>query len=312
MPRVLFIDDEPLVLHAYTRALQRTGMIVQPVADSRAVPELLAQGGFEAVFCDISMPGLDGIEVLRAVLASDPDLPVVLMSGGSELIDADQALEQGAIRYLMKPIDLDVLKRVAAEALALRRLALLERQTSGMCERGAGMGPVEPIVSISRGLAIGHVLARGVRELPPEGELLVACVEPDELEHDSRLPRRDAYLALDERALVGRPGSTRLRERLEDLEALGHKPAIDGLGATAGGLAALAAVAPQLMRLHPSLVRGLDVEPERQTLVREMIAACVKLGALVVAPGVRTRGERDAIAAAGCDLVQAEGGYDLS
>ncbi len=125
---VLLVDDETLVLHAYSRSLTRAGFTVQAVNDSRLVPAMLQATQFDVVICDIAMPAMDGIQVLRRVREHDPDLPVVLVTGGAALESALKAIEHGALRYLVKPVEVDVLRRVADEAVRLRRVAHLKKQ----------------------------------------------------------------------------------------------------------------------------------------------------------------------------------------
>jgi CheY-like chemotaxis protein len=274
---VLLVDDERLVLRAYTRALARAGIAVEPVGDSREVAALLDAGGFDAVFCDYSMPGLDGMDILRLVRARDPDLPVVLVSGGAGL---DEALASGALRCLLKPVDVDVLKRAAEDALRVRQLALLERQTRAMCEptASAGQAGYQPIVRLSMRAVVGHAWSgSGFPDARPAPGWLSVCVHP---------------------------GQVDARARAADLRAAGIRVAIPELGAATCGPYALGALTPDLVVLHPALaVRVGDDEPRRK-LVEAMVALGRELGLLVVAAGVSSAAERDALAALGCDLMQ--------
>lgn len=114
--RILVIDDEPLVLRGFARLLGSRGHDVRTASDPATTGALLDAENFDVVLSDISMPGMSGIELLQLLHLRDPDLPVVLMTGGPTLQTAMAAVEHGAIRYLTKPIDPDALDPVLAEA----------------------------------------------------------------------------------------------------------------------------------------------------------------------------------------------------
>jgi EAL domain-containing protein (putative c-di-GMP-specific phosphodiesterase class I) len=88
------------------------------------------------------------------------------------------------------------------------------------------------------------------------------------------------------------------------LKALGFQVAIDDLGAGYAGLTSFTQLEPEVAKLDMSLVRGIDADSRRQHIVRSMRRLCNELGILVVAEGVETPAERDALAGLGCDLLQ--------
>jgi EAL domain-containing protein (putative c-di-GMP-specific phosphodiesterase class I)/ActR/RegA family two-component response regulator len=92
--------------------------------------------------------------------------------------------------------------------------------------------------------------------------------------------------------------------RVARLRHMGFRIAVDDLGAGYAGLTSFAQLEPEVVKLDMSLVRGIHAQPTKQTLVRTMIAMCRELGMQVVAEGIETREERDAVADAGCDLLQ--------
>jgi EAL domain-containing protein (putative c-di-GMP-specific phosphodiesterase class I) len=94
------------------------------VGDGRAACELLANidiKEIDAVVTDLSMPGAGGIDVMRAAHRLDPDLPVLLMTGLPSVETAVQALEAGAFRYLLKPVECDALEEAVSRAVELRQ-----------------------------------------------------------------------------------------------------------------------------------------------------------------------------------------------
>jgi EAL domain-containing protein (putative c-di-GMP-specific phosphodiesterase class I) len=95
-----------------------------------------------------------------------------------------------------------------------------------------------------------------------------------------------------------------LRDKVAALRALGYRIAIDDIGAGYSSLASLAAVEPEVVKLDMSLVRDVHTTPTKQKLVRSLRTLCTELGSMVVAEGVETADERDALLELGCDLMQ--------
>ena len=125
---VLLVDDEPALLRAFERALSAAGHRVQTASDGAEALKLLADGDFDTVVSDITMPGMDGIELLRKVREQNVDVPVILVTGSPEVRTALEAVEHGAMRYLVKPVDLPELSEVVSRAVQLHGLARLKRQ----------------------------------------------------------------------------------------------------------------------------------------------------------------------------------------
>jgi EAL domain-containing protein (putative c-di-GMP-specific phosphodiesterase class I) len=130
--RVLIVDDDAEVRRSLSRLLQGGGFAVEGAQDGTTALSMLASGSYDVVLADISMPGLTGLELLRAVREHDLDLPVVLMTGAPDLDTAMLAVEYGAFRYLAKPVDLDALSKTLERATTLHRVALLRREALGI------------------------------------------------------------------------------------------------------------------------------------------------------------------------------------
>ena len=95
-----------------------------------------------------------------------------------------------------------------------------------------------------------------------------------------------------------------VQTRIAGLREMGFRIAVDDLGAGYAGLTSFAQLEPEVVKLDMSLVRGVHAQPTKLTLVRTMIAMCRELGMQVVAEGIETPEERDAMVNAGCDLLQ--------
>jgi EAL domain-containing protein (putative c-di-GMP-specific phosphodiesterase class I)/CheY-like chemotaxis protein len=126
--RVLVVDDDEILLRVLARVLEGAGYEVLRCMDSREALKLLAATPVDLVLSDISMPGLSGIELLRKVRETHLDLPVVLSTGSPEVESAVQAVEYGAHKYLIKPVDPNTLLSTVAHALQLSRLAAMRRE----------------------------------------------------------------------------------------------------------------------------------------------------------------------------------------
>jgi EAL domain-containing protein (putative c-di-GMP-specific phosphodiesterase class I) len=99
------------------------------------------------------------------------------------------------------------------------------------------------------------------------------------------------------------------RAKVADLRRMGFRIAVDDLGAGYAGLTSFATLEPDFVKLDMSLVRDIDNNHTKETLVRSLASACRDLGMLVVAEGVETPAERDLLASLGCDFLQ---GYLLA
>ncbi|CAN5742638.1 hypothetical protein BH11MYX3_BH11MYX3_05790 [soil metagenome] len=92
--------------------------------------------------------------------------------------------------------------------------------------------------------------------------------------------------------------------QISALRKLGYRIAVDDLGAGYSALAALATLEPEIVKLDMSLIRDLERHPTKRRVVGAIGTLCRELGSRVVAEGVETRAERDAVLSAGVDLVQ--------
>jgi two-component system NtrC family sensor kinase len=115
--RVLLVDDDPLVLQAYSRLLHRLGCVVVTAPSGRAAVELLGGFSFDLIVSDINMDVMSGTQFLRAVREQDLDVPVILMTGNPEIETAVEAVDYGAFRYLAKPVALDTFAQAVRSAI---------------------------------------------------------------------------------------------------------------------------------------------------------------------------------------------------
>ncbi|HEV8550927.1 MAG TPA: EAL domain-containing response regulator [Polyangiaceae bacterium] len=124
---VVLVDDDPLALRALERSLRPNHEVMAYRSADEAI-EHVAIGGVSVVLSDISMPGMTGIELLRAIRRYDTDLPVILITGVPTLESATKAIEYGVFRYLSKPFDREELCQCVRHASQLYRLAKMKRE----------------------------------------------------------------------------------------------------------------------------------------------------------------------------------------
>jgi DNA-binding NtrC family response regulator len=116
-PRILIVDDEPSVLQICTRALSKSGYVVQEAEDAEQARRYLEQGRFDLVILDIHLPNEDGISLLKHIHRLDPSLPAILMTGYPAMETVMDSVRLGASEYLCKPFTMDSLLDAVASGL---------------------------------------------------------------------------------------------------------------------------------------------------------------------------------------------------
>ncbi len=122
MDRVLIVDDEKGMRDFLSIMLKKEGYAVQQAESADKAAEMIARGDFDLVISDISMPGPSGLEVLKRSKASNPEMPVIMITAYASTESAIEALKLGAYDYIVKPFDIEEMKAVVRNALEKRRL----------------------------------------------------------------------------------------------------------------------------------------------------------------------------------------------
>jgi len=117
MPRILIIDDEKAIRNTLKDILEYEKFEVEEAADGSEGLMKAEKGKFDLVLCDIKMPKQDGLEVLSKLTESNPDLPVIMISGHGTIDTAVEAIKKGAYDYISKPPDLNRLLITVRNAL---------------------------------------------------------------------------------------------------------------------------------------------------------------------------------------------------
>jgi EAL domain-containing protein (putative c-di-GMP-specific phosphodiesterase class I) len=135
--RVLLVDDEAPLRRALSKLLAIDGFEVSTASNGREAIDLLAAGSFDVIVSDIRMPGMDGIAMLRAIRELDLDVPTIFLTGSPTVETAVEAMEYGAFRYLLKPVEGEELRRVVRRAARIHQLALVRREVVDDVQSGA-------------------------------------------------------------------------------------------------------------------------------------------------------------------------------
>jgi DNA-binding NarL/FixJ family response regulator len=117
--RVLLVDDHAVVRHGLADLLTGAGFeIVGSLEDGALAEAAVRELGPDLVLMDLSMPGMDGIDATRAVLAARPETKVIILTSFAEHARLHAALEAGAVGYLLKDAEPDDIIRALRDAAA--------------------------------------------------------------------------------------------------------------------------------------------------------------------------------------------------
>jgi len=127
-PRILVVDDEPHVVQIFQDLLAQRGYEVSSSSNGDDAIVKVTTGRFDLVLTDINLPGVDGLEVVRAAKAADKDTCVILITGYASTTTAIDALRQGAYDYITKPFDLWETAKAIDRGLESRFLVIENRR----------------------------------------------------------------------------------------------------------------------------------------------------------------------------------------
>ena len=358
--RVLVVDDDPKLSRIFAAVLHDAGFAVDTSADGRHALALLERAQYDTIITDLTLPGIDGMGLLRTVRDRGLELPVIFVTGSPHLSTAMQAVEFGAFRYLLKPVDPAQLIEVVERAVRIHKLADIKRQAKayldkeqegehqGLAERFSraldglelAFQPIvrwpqkrlvayeallrtsevsfprpEKLVHAAETLGRVHELGRAIRtraanRMQRSSMRLFVNLHSEELLDDAlydpkaplSLIAKRTVLEITERAGLDRVPD--VRARIDRLKRMGFSVAVDDLGAGYSGLSSFVQLDPEVAKLDIALVRNLHREPTKRKLVRTITSLCKELGITVLAEGIESREERDALEGLGCDLQQ--------
>ncbi len=125
--RVLLVDDEFAIATALQKLLTSHGFVAEAHGNAKDALRRASEVDFDVVVTDISMPDMDGVQLLRRIREHDLDVPVILFTGAPTLESATEAVNYGALQYLLKPVPAKEFLKVVRRAVQLHRLAATKR-----------------------------------------------------------------------------------------------------------------------------------------------------------------------------------------
>ena len=147
---ILLVEDRDGLRGVLAETLQAEGHAVEAVAAGDEAVRRLAEGRrYSVVLTDLKLPGADGLAVLEMALRSDPGLPVVVLTGFGSVETAVAAMKLGAVDFLSKPVDPDLLVLLVGRLVAARRADVAR----ALLAEEAGLAGMPRIVGSSPALA---------------------------------------------------------------------------------------------------------------------------------------------------------------
>jgi len=125
--RVLLVDDEEQFVKALSQRLTGRGMKIESATSGEEALRQAKGKDFDAIVLDLVMPGLDGLEVLKQLRQENPDLQIIMLTGHATVEKSVEAIKEGAVELLEKPVDMDKLLKRIGEAQR-QRVILVEKK----------------------------------------------------------------------------------------------------------------------------------------------------------------------------------------
>lgn len=107
--RVLIVDDEEEFATALAERMRTRGLDASTAFSGNVAIEMVRANPYDAVVLDLAMPGIDGMQTLRSMLAINADLQIIILTGHATVSKGVQAVKEGAFEFLEKPVRLDEL-----------------------------------------------------------------------------------------------------------------------------------------------------------------------------------------------------------
>jgi len=135
--RIIVIDDEPSILESFKMILKIKDYDVSTFPDGPSALAQLEKGKFDMAFIDYKLPGMDGLEVLKKIKETDPEVEVVIVTAYATEASHANAITLGALEYLRKPFLMEEIYELVDRGL--------RRKRSKATRREGGLGPIGPI-----------------------------------------------------------------------------------------------------------------------------------------------------------------------
>ena len=134
MENILIVDDEKNYTLILAAVLEDAGFGALTANSGSEALGILASSDVDLVLTDMKMPGMDGIDLLERIKATDAELPVIMMTAHGTVEKAVEAMQKGAYNYILKPFDNERLVLYATKAVSMYRVIKENRQLRSAVE----------------------------------------------------------------------------------------------------------------------------------------------------------------------------------
>ena len=149
MSNILIIDDEKAIRKTLSEILSYEGYKIEEASDGEEGLKKFRDKTYDIVLCDIKMPKLDGLEFLDKARDTNPDVPVIMISGHGTIETAVEAVKKGAYDYISKPPDLNrlliTIRNAKDKTNLVAETKVLKRKVSKVEEMIGESGPIQKI-----------------------------------------------------------------------------------------------------------------------------------------------------------------------
>ena len=122
MFQILVVDDEPSMVAVITEILKRKDYSIHQVSNGKKALELIKTEPIDLILCDMKMPLLDGVKVLKRAKQIKPRIPFIILTAYASITDAVECMRNGAYDYITKPVNMEELRLMVRRALQHRKL----------------------------------------------------------------------------------------------------------------------------------------------------------------------------------------------
>ena len=132
---ILIVDDERAIRNSLKEILGDEGYDVDVADSGAAALEMVDKEKYNVIFCDIKMPGMDGVEVLEKMIADGVESAIVMISGHGDIETAVDCIKKGAFDFIQKPLDLNrvliTIKNASERTVLVRETQTLKKKVYG-------------------------------------------------------------------------------------------------------------------------------------------------------------------------------------
>ena len=136
--KILVVDDERSIRNTLKEILEFEGHTIAVAEDGKQGLEMALNEAYDAIFCDIKMPNMDGLEMLTALADSENETPIIMISGHGDIDTAVDCIKKGAYDFIQKPLDLNriliTLKNATDKSSLVKETKILKKKVDSRYE----------------------------------------------------------------------------------------------------------------------------------------------------------------------------------